>query len=133
MTNDALITALSHLVSEGRNPETMDIDLLSSLEIVEKINQQDKQVPLAVKQVLPQIAQAVDAITSAFSEGGRLIYFGAGTSGRLGVLDASECPPTFGVHDQMVIGLIAGGKDAMFKAKEKGKEGRGKRQRRVCT
>lgn len=118
MTNDALITALSHLVSEGRNPETMDIDLLSSLEIVEKINQQDKQVPIAVKQVLPQIAEAVDAITHAFTQGGRLIYFGAGTSGRLGVLDASECPPTFGVNDQMVVGLIAGGKEAMFKAKE---------------
>ncbi|MDN3682766.1 N-acetylmuramic acid 6-phosphate etherase [Vibrio tapetis subsp. quintayensis] len=118
MTNDALITALSHLVSEGRNPETMDIDLLSSLEIVEKINQQDKQVPIAVKQVLPQIAEAVDVITHAFTQGGRLIYFGAGTSGRLGVLDASECPPTFGVNDQMVVGLIAGGKEAMFKAKE---------------
>jgi len=118
MANDALITALSHLVSEGRNPETMDIDLLSSLEIVQKINQQDKQVPLAVEKVMPQIAKAVDAITQAFEKGGRLIYMGAGTSGRLGVLDASECPPTFGVSDQMVIGLIAGGPEAMFKAKE---------------
>ncbi|GHW10228.1 glucokinase regulatory protein-related protein [Vibrio cholerae] len=118
MTNDALIAALSHLVSEGRNPDTMDIDLLSSQEIVEWLNQQDKQVPLAVEAVLPQIAQAVDKITAAFKQGGRLIYLGAGTSGRLGVLDASECPPTFGVSDQMVIGLIAGGKEAMFTAQE---------------
>ncbi|EOW9312525.1 N-acetylmuramic acid 6-phosphate etherase [Vibrio cholerae] len=118
MTNDALIVALSHLVSEGRNPDTMDIDLLSSQEIVERLNQQDKQVPLAVEAVLPQIAQAVDKITAAFKQGGRLIYLGAGTSGRLGVLDASECPPTFGVSDQMVIGLIAGGKEAMFTAQE---------------
>ncbi|HGP6170081.1 TPA: N-acetylmuramic acid 6-phosphate etherase, partial [Vibrio cholerae O1] len=95
-----------------------DIDLLSSQEIVERLNQQDKQVPLAVEAVLPQIAQAVDKITAAFKQGGRLIYLGAGTSGRLGVLDASECPPTFGVSDQMVIGLIAGGKEAMFTAQE---------------
>ncbi|MDA0149756.1 N-acetylmuramic acid 6-phosphate etherase [Vibrio sp. LaRot3] len=118
MTNDALIAALSHLVSEGRNPETMDIDLLPSLDIVKRINQQDKQVPLAVERVLPEIAQAVDSITEAFKVGGRLIYMGAGTSGRLGVLDASECPPTFGVSDQMVIGLIAGGPEAILKAKE---------------
>lgn len=118
MTNDALIAALSHLVSEGRNPETMDIDLLPSLEIVQRINQQDQLVPRAVEKVLPEIALAVDKITEAFKVGGRLIYMGAGTSGRLGVLDASECPPTFGVSDQMVIGLIAGGPDAILKAKE---------------
>ncbi|OLQ87575.1 N-acetylmuramic acid 6-phosphate etherase [Vibrio ponticus] len=118
MTNDALIAALAHLVSEGRNPETMDIDLLSSLDIVKRINQQDKQVPLAVEMVLPDIALAVDKITEAFKQGGRLIYMGAGTSGRLGVLDASECPPTFGVSDKMVIGLIAGGPEAILKAKE---------------
>ncbi|OXX70008.1 N-acetylmuramic acid 6-phosphate etherase [Vibrio sp. V03_P4A6T147] len=118
MTNDALLSALSHLISEGRNPDTMDIDLLSAQEIVERLNQQDKHVPLAVEQVLPEIALAVDRITYAFKHGGRLIYIGAGTSGRLGVLDASECPPTFGVNDQMVIGLIAGGKEAMFSAKE---------------
>lgn len=118
MTNDALIAALSHLVSEGRNPDTMDIDLLPSSEIVKRINQQDQQVPLAVEKVLPEIAQAVEKITAAFKVGGRLIYMGAGTSGRLGVLDASECPPTFGVSDQMVIGLIAGGPEAILKAKE---------------
>ncbi|OIQ24443.1 N-acetylmuramic acid 6-phosphate etherase [uncultured Vibrio sp.] len=118
MTNDALIAALSHLVSEGRNPETMDIDLLSAEQIVSRLNQQDKQVPLAVEKELPNIAKAVDAITHAFKNDGRLIYMGAGTSGRLGVLDASECPPTFGVSEQMVIGLIAGGPEAILKAKE---------------
>lgn len=118
MKNDDLLTTLSHLVSEERNADTMDIDLLSSLEILQKINHQDQLVPLAVEKVLPEIALAVDAITSAFKIGGRLIYIGAGTSGRLGILDASECPPTFGVSESMVIGLIAGGHDAIFKAKE---------------
>ncbi|PWI35314.1 N-acetylmuramic acid 6-phosphate etherase [Vibrio albus] len=118
MTNDALLSAISQLISEGRNPETMDIDLLPSLEIVKRLNQQDYQVPAAVEKVLPQVAQAVDKITEAFSNNARLIYMGAGTSGRLGVLDASECPPTFGVSEQMVIGLIAGGKEAMFTAQE---------------
>ncbi|EPO0013942.1 N-acetylmuramic acid 6-phosphate etherase [Vibrio alginolyticus] len=118
MTNDALIAALSHLVSEGRNPDTMDIDLLPSLDIVQRINQQDKLVPLAVEKVLPEIAEAVDKITEAFKVGGRLFYIGAGTSGRLGVLDASECPPTFGTDPEMVVGIIAGGKEAMFCAKE---------------
>ncbi|HHF0515312.1 MULTISPECIES: N-acetylmuramic acid 6-phosphate etherase [Vibrio] len=118
MTNDALIAALSHLVSEGRNPDTMDIDLLPSLDIVQRINQQDKLVPLAVEKVLPEIAEVVDKITEAFKVGGRLFYIGAGTSGRLGVLDASECPPTFGTDPEMVVGIIAGGKEAMFRAKE---------------
>ena len=118
MTNDALIAALAHLVSEGRNPDTMDIDLLPSLDIVQRLNQQDKLVPLAVEKVLPEIALAVDKITDAFKVGARLVYMGAGTSGRLGVLDASECPPTFGVSDKMVIGLIAGGPEAILKAKE---------------
>ncbi|MBT0080008.1 N-acetylmuramic acid 6-phosphate etherase [Vibrio alginolyticus] len=118
MTNDALIAALSHLVSEGRNPDTMDIDLLPSHDIVQRINQQDKLVPLAVEKVLPEIAEAVDKITEAFKVGGRLFYIGAGTSGRLGVLDASECPPTFGTDPEMVVGIIAGGKEAMFRAKE---------------
>ncbi|MBA5764494.1 N-acetylmuramic acid 6-phosphate etherase [Vibrio sp. 404] len=118
MTNDALIAALAHLVSEGRNPETMDIDLLSSLDIVTRLNQQDKLVPLAVEKVLPEIAQVVEKVADAFKNGGRLVYMGAGTSGRLGVLDASECPPTFGVSDKMVVGLIAGGPEAILKAKE---------------
>lgn len=118
MTNDALISALSHLVSEGRNPKTMDIDLLPSLEIVQRLNEQDSIVPIAVSKVLPDVALAVDCIKTAFQQGGRLIYMGAGTSGRLGVLDASECPPTFGTPHEMVVGLIAGGEQAMFKAVE---------------
>ncbi len=96
----------------------MDIDLLPALDIVRKMNQQDALVPLAIERVLPEIANAVDKIAEAFQSGGRLIYMGAGTSGRLGVLDASECPPTFGVSDKMVIGLIAGGPEAILKAKE---------------
>jgi N-acetylmuramic acid 6-phosphate etherase len=118
MTNDALLDALSQLVSEGRNPDTMDIDLLPSLEIIKRMNQQDALVPLAVEKVLPEIAQAVDFIADAFKQNGRLIYLGAGTSGRLGVLDASECPPTFGTPSDMVVGIIAGGQGAMFKAVE---------------
>ncbi|SJL85283.1 N-acetylmuramic acid 6-phosphate etherase [Vibrio palustris] len=118
MTNDALLSALSHLVSETRNPDTMDIDTLNSFDVVSRLNQQDKLVPLAIEQELPNIAHAVDIITNAFKQGGRLVYLGAGTSGRLGVLDAVECPPTFSVSDDMVIGLIAGGKEAMFKAQE---------------
>jgi len=118
MANDALITALSQLISEGRNPDTMDIDLLSSKAIVNRLNEQDKKVPFEVEKVLPQISQAVDEITKAFNNNGRLIYCGAGSSGRLGVLDAVECPPTFGVSKEMVIGLIAGGEKAMFEAQE---------------
>jgi N-acetylmuramic acid 6-phosphate etherase len=118
MSHDTLLSTLSQLISEGRNPDTMDIDLLSSEEILQRLNQQDQLVPTAIGKVIPQIAQAVDHITQAFKLGGRLVYIGAGTSGRLGVLDAAECPPTFGVPENMVIGLIAGGKDAMFKAQE---------------
>jgi len=113
MTEQALLSELDRLVSEERNPRTMDIDLLSSLAIVRRISDEDHLVPAAVEQVLPQVAQAVDKIVDAFRVGGRLIYLGAGTSGRLGVLDASECPPTFSVPEGMVIGLIAGGVDAL--------------------
>lgn len=113
-----LLNQLASLVSEGRNPETMDIDQLDSLALVSKLNQQDRGVADAVAQCLPAIAEAVDKITEAFRCGGRLIYIGAGTSGRLGVLDASECPPTFGVDENTVIGLIAGGEQAMFRAQE---------------
>ncbi|GAA5618282.1 N-acetylmuramic acid 6-phosphate etherase [Brucella anthropi] len=118
MTEQALLSELDRLVSEERNPRTMDIDLLSSLAIVRRINDEDHLVPAAVEQVLPQVAQAVDKIVDAFRVGGRLIYLGAGTSGRLGVLDASECPPTFSVPEGMVIGLIAGGVDALQHAIE---------------
>lgn len=118
MSHPDLLESLTKLVSENRNPNTINIDTLSSFEIVKTMNQADAEVPLAIAQELPQIAKAVDTISAAFEQGGRLIYLGAGTSGRLGVLDASECPPTFGVDKQMVIGLIAGGKEAMFQAQE---------------
>ena len=91
----------------------MHVDSLSALEIVQLMNQEDKQVPLAIEKCLPQIAQAVECIVAAFQQGGRLVYIGAGTSGRLGVLDASECPPTFGVSPEMVKGIIAGGERAL--------------------
>lgn len=114
----ALLSELNQLLSEERNPRTMGIDLMSSHEIVRIINAEDRVVPEAVGKTLPQVARAVDAIVEAFNAGGRLIYIGAGTSGRLGVLDASECPPTFGVPAGMVIGLIAGGRDAITQAQE---------------
>lgn len=113
-----LMTELEQLVSEGRNPTSMGIDLMSTTDILRTINSEDRTVPYAVEKVIPQIARAVDAIVAAFSRGGRLIYVGAGTSGRLGVLDASECPPTFGVTAEMVVGLIAGGPEALMRATE---------------
>lgn len=109
---------LGSLVSETRNPDTMDLDNLSTLEMVSKFNQQDATVAAAVALTLPQVAMAVDAAAAALTAGGRLIYMGAGTSGRLGVLDASECPPTFGVAHGVIVGLIAGGPGALLKAVE---------------
>ena len=111
--NATLLQTLSTLITEQRNPHSMEVDRLSALEIVTLMNTEDKQVPLAVERVLPQIAQAVEAVVKAFQCGARLVYLGAGTSGRLGVLDASECPPTFGVHNEMVKGIIAGGEPAI--------------------
>ena len=108
-----LLQTLSTLITEQRNPNSMHIDSLSALEIAQLMNQEDKQVPLAIEKCLPQIAQAVERIVAAFQQGGRLVYIGAGTSGRLGVLDASECPPTFGVSPEMVKGIIAGGERAL--------------------
>ena len=108
-----LLQTLSTLITEQRNPNSMHVDSLSALEIVQLMNDEDKQVPLAIEKCLPQIAQAVERIVSAFQQGGRLVYIGAGTSGRLGVLDASECPPTFGVSPEMVKGIIAGGERAL--------------------
>ena len=108
-----LLQTLSTLITEQRNPNSMHVDSLSVLEIVQLMNDEDKQVPLAIEKCLPQIAQAVERIVAAFQQGGRLVYIGAGTSGRLGVLDASECPPTFGVSPEMVKGIIAGGERAL--------------------
>ncbi|MDE6475469.1 MAG: N-acetylmuramic acid 6-phosphate etherase [Erysipelotrichaceae bacterium] len=109
---------LEKLTTESRNKNSLNIDSVSTLEMVKIINSEDKKVALAVEEELPKIAEAIDGIVEGIHKGGRLIYIGAGTSGRLGVLDASECPPTYGVSDQLVQGIIAGGKEAMFKAKE---------------
>lgn len=109
---------LGALVSETRNPQTLDLDALTTIELVSRFNQQDALVADAVKATLPQVANAVDAAATSLKAGGRIIYMGAGTSGRLGVLDASECPPTFGVPHGLVVGLIAGGPGALLKAVE---------------
>lgn len=106
------------LTTEKVNPATAHIDECTTLDMIKLINAEDKKVALAVERVLPEIAKAVDVIAESFSRGGRLFYIGAGTSGRLGVLDASECPPTFGVSPDMVQGLIAGGEGALIKAVE---------------
>ncbi|MGA8586326.1 MAG: N-acetylmuramic acid 6-phosphate etherase [Roseiarcus sp.] len=109
---------LERLISEERNPNTMDIDLLPTAEVLRVMNREDRSVADAVGKVIPEIARAVDSIVDAFAKGGRLIYLGAGTSGRLGVLDAAECPATFSVPADMVLGLMAGGADAFSKASE---------------
>ena len=114
----ALLSQLSNLVSEERNPDTMDIDLMSTDEILSTINHQDSLVAAAIKPCIPAISQAVDRIVEAFKQGGRLVYIGAGTSGRLGILDAVECPPTFSVTQKQVVGIIAGGNQAIYKAVE---------------
>ncbi|PJG83260.1 N-acetylmuramic acid 6-phosphate etherase [Caviibacterium pharyngocola] len=113
MTEKNLLNTLAQLITEQRNPASMNLDGLSALEILRLMNDEDKQVPYAVERCLPQIAQVVEKIVAAFRQGGRLVYIGAGTSGRLGVLDASECPPTFGVSGEMVKGIIAGGERAL--------------------
>lgn len=113
-----LIKQLDELVSEGRNPNTMELDTLSTNELVECINKEDQKVATAVSLALPQITQAVDIIVERIQQKGRLIYIGAGTSGRLGVLDAVECRPTFSVPDDLVIGIIAGGEKALIHAVE---------------
>lgn len=104
---------LKKISTESRNPNTMDIDLVSTREILVKINNEDKTVAYVIEQSLDQITVVVDKIVEAFNKGGRLIYMGAGTSGRLGVLDAVECPPTYGTPKEMVIGLMAGGIEAL--------------------
>lgn len=115
---------LEKLTTESRNENTVNIDKVSTLEMVKIINSEDKKVPLAVEEELPKIAEAIDGIAERMHKGGRLIYIGAGTSGRLGVLDASECPPTYGVSEELVQGIIAGGKEAIFRAKEGAEDSR---------
>ena len=120
MTADSkiLFAEIAKLSTEQRNPRSMDIDARSAVEILQIINEDDKLVPLAVEKEIPYIAQAVDKIVEALKNGGRLLYFGAGTSGRLGVVDASECPPTFGTPYGLIEGFMAGGKEAMYRAQE---------------
>jgi len=115
---------LSQMITEGRNPASQNIDELSTEAMLHVINDEDKKVALAVEAIVPQIAAAVDAICAAFQAGGRLIYCGAGTSGRLGILDASACPPTFGPPREQVIGLIAGGHTAILQAVENAEDNR---------
>ena len=109
---------LKKIATEQRNPDTLNIDTMSTLDMVKLINREDHKVAQAVGLVTDRIAQAVDVIADRLSKGGRLIYCGAGTSGRLGVLDAVECPPTYSTDPEMVQGLIAGGYPAIFKAVE---------------
>jgi N-acetylmuramic acid 6-phosphate etherase len=113
-----LFDYLSTLETEQRNKDTTEIDTASALEIVRHINTQDKTVAFAVEQKLPEIAEAIELIVDAFKKGGRFFYTGSGTSGRIGIVDASECPPTFGTSPDLVQGIIAGGKEAVFRAQE---------------
>lgn len=114
----AVFAELQNLVTEGRNPRSLNIDTASVSEILQVINDEDLAVPGAVRGEIPHIAKAVSIVVKALKARGRLIYVGAGTSGRLGILDASECPPTFGTPPSMVQGIIAGGRDAVFRSQE---------------
>lgn len=111
-------------VTEKENPKTASIDRVSTLEAVRLINDEDKTVALAVEKVMPEIAAVIDQVVDRLQNGGRLFYVGTGTSGRLGVLDASEIPPTFGVSYDLVQGIIAGGYDALYKATESSEDNR---------
>ncbi len=122
-----MITAdmLSKLGTEQQNSNTWDIDICSTAEILDKINAEDQKVAQLVKLQLPSITKLVDAAYKSIQSGGRIIYVGAGTSGRLGILDASECPPTYGVSAELVQGIIAGGTEAIFKAREGAEDSKG--------
>lgn len=115
---------LTSMITESRNPASADIDSLPTLDMLRVINREDQTVAPAVEKTLPQVALVVDAVAQVFRLGGRLIYMGAGTSGRLGILDASECPPTFGTPAEQVVGLIAGGHKAILKAVENAEDNR---------
>lgn len=116
--NGKLFDELSKLSTEQRNPNSMEIDAKSTTEILQIINNEDKTVATAVEKEIPYIKKAVELIVKTIKQGGRLLYFGAGTSGRLGVIDASECPPTFGTTPELIQGFIAGGREAMFRSQE---------------
>ena len=109
---------LARLVTEQSNRNLLDIDRMGVTEILKSINGEDKLVAVAVEREIPHIAAAVELVVDALRERGRLVYVGAGTSGRLGILDAAECPPTFGTPPEKIIGIIAGGRDAVFKSQE---------------
>ena len=115
---------LKNMSTETRNQNTMNLDIMSPLEVVTVMNQEDAKVPAAITPALPNIAQCVTWAIESIEAGGRIIYMGAGTSGRLGVLDAVECPPTFGVAPEIVVGLIAGGEKAFVKAVEGAEDSR---------
>lgn len=116
--NKLIFDEISKLSTEQRNSKSINIDKQSTEEILRIINNEDKTVPLAVEKEIPHIVLAVEKVIEAIKNGGRLLYFGAGTSGRLGVVDASECPPTFGAPFDLIQGYIAGGNEAMFRAQE---------------
>ena len=115
---------LDALTTETRNRDTMNLDTMTPLEVVTAMNREDAKVPQAIAPILPQIAQAVTWAIDSLKRGGRVVYMGAGTSGRLGVLDAVECPPTFGVSPDRIVGLIAGGEKAYVKAVEGAEDSR---------
>ena len=115
---------LKGMSTETRNQNTMNLDIMTPLEVVTVMNQEDARVPEAIKPALPNIAQCVTWAIESIEAGGRIVYMGAGTSGRLGVLDAVECPPTFGVAPEVVVGLIAGGEKAFVKAVEGAEDSR---------
>lgn len=115
---------LNSMTTETRNKNTTKLDIMSSLEVVTEMNKEDFNVPSAINPLLPTIAHAVDWCVASLTNNGRIIYLGAGTSGRLGVLDAAECPPTFGVSPDLVVGLIAGGEKAFIKAVEGAEDSR---------
>lgn len=121
---DSIKPSLGSLTTEARNPRTTDLDHLNALELVKLINSEDEKVAQAVAKVAEPIATAIDVIADRLSDGGRLVYLGAGTSGRLGVLDAVECPPTFNTDPGLVIGLIAGGAEGLVRAVEGAEDSR---------
>ena len=116
--SSSLFDELQDLATEQQNPHSTHIDTASVEEILRVINTEDHKVPIAVRRELPYVAEAVRLVVDAFKQDGRLFYVGAGTSGRLGVVDASECPPTFGTDPEMVQGIIAGGREAVFRSQE---------------
>jgi N-acetylmuramic acid 6-phosphate etherase len=118
MSTHAADESLAHLPSEAINPLTRELSRLPTRDALRLINDEDRKVALAVGEVLDEVAQAVDEIANRLGRGGRLFYIGAGTSGRLGIVDASECPPTFGTPPELVQGIIAGGREAMFRSQE---------------